>query len=82
MGIVHEVKAQQKRELLEEINDINKPSFIPTGILRAHKGVTQQFKFKARNENTIDIETAINSMRNTLYNFIRYNFLLQIVQTL
>ena len=64
---------KQKIYLLEEIKDINKPSFIPTDILRAHKGVTQQFKFKARNENTIDIESAINSMRNTLYNLIRDN---------
>ena len=64
---------KQKIYLLEEIKDINKPSFIPTDILRAHKGVTQQFKFKARNENAIDIETEINSMRNTLYNLSRGN---------
>ena len=50
---------KQKRDLLEEI--------------KVHKGVTQQFKFKARNENAIDIETEINSMRNTLYNLIRDN---------
>ena len=73
LGIVYELKLQQKRELLEEIKDIKKPSFIPTDILRAHRGVTQQFKFKARNDNAIDIETAINSMRNTLYNLIRDN---------
>ena len=64
---------QQNRELWEEIKDINKPSFVPTDILRAHSGVTQKFKFKVRNENAIDIETAINRMRNKLYNLIRDN---------
>ena len=64
---------QQNRELWEEIKDINKPSFAQTDILRAHSGVTQKFKFKARNENAIDIETAINRMRNKLYNLIRDN---------
>ena len=73
LGIVYELKLQQKRELLEEIKYINKPPFIPTDILRAHTCVTQQFKFKARNGNAIDIETPINSMRNTLYNLIRDN---------
>ena len=67
------MKLQQKRELLEEIKYITKPSFIPTDIIRAHRGVKQQFKLKARNGNAIDIETAINSMCNTLYNLIRDN---------
>ena len=64
---------QQKRELLEEINDTNKASFIPTDILKAHRGISQVFKFKARNENATDIEEAINSMHNTLYNLICNN---------
>ena len=64
---------QQKKALWEQIKDINKLSLIPIGTLRTHRGVTNQFKFKARNENAIDIETAINSMRNTLYNLIRDN---------
>ena len=64
---------QRKRELLEEIKDINKLSLIPIGTLRAHRGVTNQSKFIARNKNAIDIETVINSMRNALYNLIRDN---------
>ena len=38
-----------------------------------HRGIAQQFKFKARNQNATDIETAINSMHNPLYNLIRDN---------
>ena len=64
---------QQKRELLEEIKDTNKSSFIPADILRAHRGISQVFKFKARNENATDIEEAIDSMHNTLYNLICNN---------
>ena len=64
---------QQKRELIEEIKDKTKPSFLPTEVLRAHKSITQVFKFKARNENAINIEEAINNMRSTLYNIIRDN---------
>ena len=64
---------QHKRELLEEIKDTNKPSFIPTYILRAHRGISQVFKFKARNENATDIEEAIDSMHNTLYDLICNN---------
>ena len=58
---------QQNRELLSEIKNSKKPSFVETDILRAHKGIAKQFKFKARNENAIDIESMINSMHDTLY---------------
>ena len=64
---------QQKRELVEEIKDKTKPFFLPTEAWRAHKGNTQVFKFKARNENAINIEEAINNMCNTLYTLIRNN---------
>ena len=64
---------QQNRELLNEIKNIRKPSFVQTDILRAHKGIAKQFKFKARNENTLDIESTINNMRDTLYNLILNN---------
>ena len=64
---------QQKRELKEKIKDKTKPSFLPTESLRAHKGITQVFKSKARNETAINIEEAINNMRSTLYNIIRNN---------
>ena len=64
---------QRKKELIEEIKDKTKPSFLPTEVLRAHKGITQVFKFKARNENAINLEEAIKNMRNTLYNIIHNN---------
>ena len=64
---------QQNRELLKEIEDKIKPSFFQTEILRAHKGIANQFKFEARNENATDIESAINSVRDSLYNLIRNN---------
>ena len=64
---------QQNRELLKEIRDNDELSFIPTDVLRAHRGISQIFKFKARNENAINIEEAINIMRNTLYNLIFSN---------
>ena len=35
-------------------------------VLRAHKGIVQQFKYKARNQNATDIDTAMNSMHDTL----------------
>ena len=41
--------------------------------LRAHKGIAQQSKFKARNQNATDIDSAINSLRDTFYNLIRNN---------
>ena len=40
---------------------------------RAHKGIVKAFKFKARNENATNMESTIDSMRNTLYNLIRNN---------
>ena len=41
---------QRNRALLREIENTNQPSFIPTDVLRAHKGIAQQFKFKTRNQ--------------------------------
>ena len=64
---------QQNRELLSEIKNSKKPYFVQTDILRAHKGIAKQFKFKARNENATDVETAINSMCDILHNLIRIN---------
>ena len=64
---------QRNRALLREIENTNQPSFIPTDVLRAHKGIVQQFKFKARNQNATDIDSAMNSMRDMLYNLIRNN---------
>ena len=64
---------QQNGELLNEIKNIRKPSFVQTYIVRAHKGIAKQFKFKARNENTVDIESTTNNMRDTLYNLILNN---------
>ena len=62
-----------KRALLREIENTNQQSFIPTDVLRAHKGIVQQFKFKARNQNATDMDSAMNSMHNMLYNLIRNN---------
>ena len=42
-------------------------------MLRAHKSSAQQFKYKARNQNAINIDSAMNSMRDTLYNLIPNN---------
>ena len=64
---------QQNTELLKEIRDNNELSFIPTDALWAHTGTSQIFKFKARNENVINIEEAIDNMCNTLYNLILSN---------
>ena len=64
---------QRNRALLRQIEYTNQSSFIPTDVLRAHKGIEQQFKFKARNQNATDIDSAMNSMRDTLYNLIRNN---------
>ena len=52
---------------------INQPYFIPNDALRVHKGIAQEFKFKARNQNANDIDSATNSMRNTLYKLIHNN---------
>ena len=64
---------QRNRALLREIENTNQPSFIPTDVLRVHKGIAQEFKFKARNQNANDIDSATNSMRNTLYKLIHNN---------
>ena len=64
---------QQNRELLSEIKNSKKPYFVQTDILRAHKGIAKQFKFKARNGNATDMESAINSMCDTLHNLILNN---------
>ena len=38
-----------------------------------HKGIAQEFNIKARNQNSHDIDSAMNSMRNTLYDLICNN---------
>ena len=63
----------QRTKTLREIENTNQPSFIPTDVLRVHKGIAQHFKFKARNQNAHGIDSAMNSMHNTLYNLIRNN---------
>ena len=63
----------QRNKILREIKNVNQPSFIPTDVLRAHKGIAQQFKYKARNQNATDTDTARNSMNDTLYNLICNN---------
>ena len=37
---------QQNRELLSEIQNSEKPSFVETDILRAHKGIAKQLNLK------------------------------------
>ena len=64
---------QRNRGLLREIENTNQPFFIPADVLRAHKGIAQQIKIKARNQNATEIDSAMNSMCNTLYNLIRNN---------
>ena len=64
---------QQNREFLSNIKYTNKPSFLQRDILKAHKDVVKQFKFKARNENAVNINEAMDSMRSTLYKLIRNN---------
>ena len=59
---------QRNRALLREIENTNQPSFIPTNLLRAHKGIAQQYKFKATSQNATDIDSAKNSLREILYN--------------
>ena len=63
----------ENNNTLRQITKLKQPSFINTDILRAHKGIAQQFKFKARNQNATDIDTAMNNMPDTLYNLIRNN---------
>ena len=64
---------QRNRALLREIQNTNQPSFSPTPLLRAHKGIAQVFKLKADNDTKFTISDAINSMRDTLYNSIPNN---------
>ena len=64
---------QRNRALLKEIENTNQPSFIPTDVLRANKGIAQTFKFKARNQNATAICSEMTSIRGTLYNLIRNN---------
>ena len=63
----------QRHNILREIKNVNQPSFVPTDVLRAHKGIAQQFKYKARNQNATDTDTARNSTHDTLYNLICNN---------
>ena len=63
----------ESNNILRKIRNANKPSFTPPDITRAHKGIAQQFKYKARNQNATDIDTAMNSICDTLYNLIRNN---------
>ena len=63
----------QRNNVFGEIENVKQPSFLPTDVLRAHNGIVQQFKYKARNQNATDTDTAMNSMRDTLYNLIRNN---------
>ena len=64
---------QRNRALSREIENTNQPSFIPTDVLRAHKGIAQTIKFEVRNQNAHDIDSVINTMSNTLYNLIGNN---------
>ena len=64
---------QRNRALLREIQSTNQPSFSPTPLLRAHKGISQVFKLKTDNDTTFTISDATNSMRDTLYNSIHNN---------
>ena len=59
---------QRNRALLREIENINQPSFIPADVLRGHKGIAQQYKFKATSQNATDIHSTMNSVRDILYN--------------
>ena len=63
----------ENNNILREIRNAKQPPFIPTDVLSADKGIAQQFKYKARNQNAHDIDSAMNSMRDTLYNLIRNN---------
>ena len=63
----------QRNKILREIENTNQPSFIPTDVIRARKGIAQEFNFKARNQNAGNIDSAMISMHNTLYYLIRNN---------
>ena len=62
-----------QNDVLREIKNVKQLSFISIDVLRAHKGIAQQFKYKARNQNATNIDTAMNSKRDPLYNLIRNN---------
>ena len=63
----------ENNSILRGIKNAKQTSFIPTDVLSADKGIAQQFKYKARNQNAHDIDSAMNRMRDTLYNLIRNN---------
>ena len=64
---------QWNRALLRETENTSQTPFIPTDVLRAHKGIAHTFKFKVRNQNATDIGSAMDSMCDTLYNLICNN---------
>ena len=64
---------QQNSELLNEIKNTKEPCFVQTDVFKAHKGVVKQYKFKAKNENAVNINGVMDSMRSTLCNLIRNN---------
>ena len=57
----------ENNSILRGIRNAKQMSFIPADVLSAHEAIAQQFKFKARNQNAHDIDSAMNSMRDTLY---------------
>ena len=63
----------QRNDVLRKIKNVKQLSFVSIDVLRVHKGIAQQFKYKARNQNATDIDTAMNSKPDTLYNLIRNN---------
>ena len=56
-----------------EIKHVNQPSLIATDVLRVHRGIAQQFKYKSRNQNATNIDATMNSICDTLYNLIHKN---------
>ena len=51
---------QRNRALLRKIENTNQPSFILTDVFRVHKGIAQEFRFKARNQDANDIVVYID----------------------
>ena len=51
---------QRNRALLREIENTNQPSFISTDSFRAHRGIAQELKCKARNLDEHDIVVYID----------------------
>lgn len=62
-----------RNNLLNEIKNARKPSFIPTEPSILHKEIAKQFKFKSRNQNAYNAQVAMQSMRNTLHDLIKNN---------